>query len=124
MQDWLKAAQHSGRMSVRLCCGGLHGTLPRCLPAPTTTAPMPPVPNLAALQDDTTGFAQLTVCIPSQQRFAAYDRRGILVAGDPEKVGGSGRVVEWCGCVWGVHVRLCVSAGLQGIWLALGPWGG
>lgn len=37
------------------------------------------------LQDDTTGFAQLTVRIPSQQRFAAYDRQGRLVAGDPER---------------------------------------
>ncbi|KAL4860079.1 putative 39S ribosomal protein L45 [Chlorella vulgaris] len=36
-------------------------------------------------KDDTTGFAQLTVRIPSQQRFAAYDRQGRLVAGDPER---------------------------------------
>ena len=37
------------------------------------------------LQDDNTGFVQLTVKFPSKQRFAAYDRRGRLVAGDLEK---------------------------------------
>ncbi|GAB4816777.1 hypothetical protein N2152v2_003823 [Parachlorella kessleri] len=36
-------------------------------------------------KDDSTGFVQLTVKFPSKQRFAAYDRRGRLVAGDLEK---------------------------------------
>jgi large subunit ribosomal protein L45 len=34
-------------------------------------------------KDDATAFAQLTVRFRSAQRFAAYDRRGRLVAGDP-----------------------------------------
>lgn len=38
---------------------------------------------LADPKDDNTGFAQLTVRIPSRQRFSAYDRRGRLVAGSP-----------------------------------------
>lgn len=33
------------------------------------------------MQDDSTGFVQLTVRIPSKQQFAAYDRKGRLVAG-------------------------------------------
>jgi large subunit ribosomal protein L45 len=37
-------------------------------------------------QDETTGYAQLTVRIPSQQRFAAYDRAGRLLAGSPDAV--------------------------------------
>lgn len=37
-------------------------------------------------QDETTGYAQLTVRIPSQQRFAAYDRSGRLLAGSPDAV--------------------------------------
>lgn len=32
-------------------------------------------------KDDSTGFVQLTVRIPSKQQFAAYDRKGRLVAG-------------------------------------------
>ena len=36
-----------------------------------------------AAQDDASAFAQLTVRIVSQQRFAAYDVRSTLVAGDP-----------------------------------------
>ncbi|PRW59403.1 39S ribosomal mitochondrial [Chlorella sorokiniana] len=36
-------------------------------------------------KDDTSGFAQITMRIPSQQRFAAYDRQGKLVAGNPEQ---------------------------------------
>ena len=47
----------------------------------------PSAPPLPLRQDDTSGFAQLTVRIPSQQRFAAYDRQGKLVAGNPEQVG-------------------------------------
>ena len=35
-------------------------------------------------QDDLSAFAQLTVRIVSQQRFAAYDARNALAAGDPE----------------------------------------
>ena len=46
-------------------------------PPPTHSFLTPP------LQDDSTGFVQLTVRIPSVQRFAAYDRRGRLAAGDP-----------------------------------------
>lgn len=36
-------------------------------------------------KNDNTGFAQLTVKMPSQQRFAAYDAKGRLVAGNPEE---------------------------------------
>ncbi len=35
-------------------------------------------------QDDLSAFAQLTVRIVSQQRFAVYDARDAFVAGDPE----------------------------------------
>lgn len=47
-----------------------------------------PSARLVAPQDETSGFAQLTVRIPSAQRFAAYDKAGKLVAGDPEQVRG------------------------------------
>lgn len=36
-------------------------------------------------KDDSTGFAQLTVRFKSAQAFAAFDRRGRLVAGAPEQ---------------------------------------
>jgi large subunit ribosomal protein L45 len=36
------------------------------------------------LQDDSSAFAQLTVRLQSTQRFAAYDARGRLLAGDPD----------------------------------------
>ncbi len=37
------------------------------------------------MQDDSTGFAQLTVRIKSAQRFSAYDSKGRLAAGNPEQ---------------------------------------
>ena len=37
------------------------------------------------MQDDKTAWVQLTVRIPSEQTFAAYDSSRQLVAGDPEK---------------------------------------
>ena len=40
---------------------------------------------VAIVQDDKTAWVQLTVRIPSEQSFAAYDSNKKLVAGDPEK---------------------------------------
>ena len=62
-----------------------------CVPIPSLSSTAPPTPRLAppnphpvptpTPQDDSTGFAQLTVKFPSRQRFAAYSRTGRLVAG-------------------------------------------
>lgn len=53
---------------------------------------MPVIPIILAFkiqpvppQDDKTGFAQLTVKIPSGQQFAAYDAKGTKLAGDPKR---------------------------------------
>lgn len=55
----------------------------------------PPALALCTLpQDESTGFAQLTVRIPSKQRFAAFNRAGQLVGGSLEKVG----LACWAGC--------------------------
>lgn len=55
------------------------------------TAHTPPLETLDVdprpachLQDDSSAFAQLTVRLQSTQRFAAYDARGRLLAGDPD----------------------------------------
>lgn len=37
------------------------------------------------LQDDKTAWVQLTVTIPSEQTFAAYNGKRALVAGSPDK---------------------------------------
>ena len=60
--------------TVRLLMLGLH------MPAKRLTCQV-----LPCLQDDTTAFVQLTARIPSQQAFAAYDARGKLIQGDPDK---------------------------------------
>lgn len=39
---------------------------------------------MCQVQDDQSAFAQLTVSIPSQQIFAAYDAGKKLVAGSPD----------------------------------------
>ena len=77
----------------------VHTTL--CLPCPARLLSSPcRRPALPIPQDDTTGFAQLTVRVPSTQRFAAYDRRGKLVAGSPEQVR-----AQWAG----LHVLGCTK---------------
>lgn len=47
---------------------------------------LPLTTDMLAAQDDESAFAQLTVRIPSQQRFAAYDSHKTLVAGNPEEL--------------------------------------
>lgn len=37
------------------------------------------------MQDDKSAWVQLTVQIPSEQTFAAYNGKRVLVAGDPDK---------------------------------------
>ena len=69
-----------------------------CPPADPAATPALPLP--APPQDETSGFAQLTVRVPSTQRFAAYDRRGKLVAGSPEQVGLPWAAVRWAGLGW------------------------
>ena len=69
---------------------------PRSSPQPLCSPTHPPTHP----QDDTTGFAQLTVRVPSQQRFAAYDKAGRLVAGDPEKVRIARLLSVACWSVW------------------------
>ncbi len=54
-------------------------------PSCDTTHARPRTPHPHPLQDDNTGFAQLTVRVPSTQRFSAHDRRGSVVAGTPEE---------------------------------------
>lgn len=41
--------------------------------------------EVGLMQDDKTAWVQLTVRIPSEQSFAAYDSQKNLVAGDPVK---------------------------------------
>lgn len=63
-------------------------TSPLPLPCPALASnPPSPSPPLAwpALQDDSSGFAQFTIKFPSRQRFAAYDKRGKVVAGGMDK---------------------------------------
>lgn len=42
------------------------------------------MPGVFWLQDDKTAWVQLTVTIPSEQTFAAYNSRRALVAGSPD----------------------------------------
>lgn len=62
------------------------GVLPFRQPVPRWRG-HPPFSAPSPRQDDSTGFAQLTVRIPSKQRFAAFNRAGQLVGGSLDKVG-------------------------------------
>ena len=66
---------------------------------------------LLRLQDDTTGFSQLTVRVPSKQRFAAFNAVGKLVAGSLEQVRRS-----WCcSCWWSLRAGSEQGRG-EGCW--------
>lgn len=83
-------------------------------PAPHPPPPPPPTP-----QDDSTGFVQLTVKFPSRQRFAAFDKKGRLVAGGMEKevageAAGRGRR-GLCGCSVSCLVVMVVCGAVGGV---------
>ena len=111
-------SRHLPRAAERLCCGrlgaGWQAAGPRSVLPPqrrssftarTALSLSPAHPPCRLVQDDSTGFVQFTLRIPSKQRFAAYDRRGALVAGGPDKE---------------VEGALAPPRGLAGHWLAGG----